>query len=94
MAVSNAGGSSPILAEEPLGDVSFCIFYRLQPKRFSKLLQRDALRSDRDVLFRPSQSDIGRFLGNVVQRTFPRFYPDALEARTERYIDFFIFPSP
>jgi hypothetical protein len=37
-----------------LDDVSFCILRRFQSKHFSEVLERNALRSKRDVLFRPT----------------------------------------
>jgi hypothetical protein len=63
-------------------DISGRIAYRFQTEHFAKLFQRNALSSDRDVLFRPtvqaksklaSEPNIGRLLGNILQETLLRF---------------------
>jgi hypothetical protein len=55
---------------------------RFQSKHFSQVLQRNAPRSRRDVLFRPtvkanrilaSQSEIGRFLGEILRESLLHF---------------------
>ena len=73
-----------------------------KPSTFSELLQRNALRADRDIFFRPTvqpkrllapDPNITRFLRDILRQTLFRFQPDALGLRTEAYVDFLIFRS-
>jgi hypothetical protein len=41
-----------------------------------------------------SWTEIGRFLGDILRQMLLRFQPDALELRTEAYVDFLIYRSP
>ena len=86
-----------------MDDVSFCVFYGIQSEDFAELLQRNALRADRDIFFRPTvqpkrllapDPNIARFLRDILRQTLFRFEPDALGLRTEAYVDFLIYRSP
>jgi hypothetical protein len=40
---------------------------------------------------RKAEANIGRVLGDILRQMLLRFEPDALELRTEAYVDFLIF---